>query len=561
MTDKSETATAVADRKASPSKVEFALFAPYNEEAELISAFSDWEPVEMERGDDGYFRTSVELQDGTHAYKFRVRSKSDFQLDEWVEVVDPYATLIEDSAEQNGLVRIHEGRRVVDTYVWNFDNAPLPADHELVIYEMHIGDFVGDGETRGGYLGVVDRLDYLVDLGINAIELMPVTEFPGDHSWGYNPRYFFAAESSYGTPEDLKTLIDACHERGIRVLMDLVFNHSDSDSPLTQIDFSYWYHKEPKDPDNNWGPEFDYGKHDEHLDLFPARKFAGDVVRFWVEEYHIDGLRIDAVKQIGDKDFLTWLMNEAKGSAAGKPFYTIAEHIPDSPEWVGADGPMDGLWHDSFYHTLIGQLCGKGADLNALKGILDPRGQGYGNTVEVINYLTNHDHHHFMAEMSECNLFDEEAFERARLGTALVMTAVGVPLVWMGEEFGEYKPKSIEKTPLEWILLENENNRNLHSFYKGLIRLRKENPALHTANLSFFHEDADKGVLAYNRWNDEGSQVIVVANLSDHDLKDYTLPWPEAGAWHEWTIDYDTTIGGDSLTLSLNAHEARVFVR
>ena len=141
------------------------------------------------------------------------------------------------------------------------------------------------------------------------------------------------------------------------------------------------------------------------------------------------------------------------------------------------------------------------------------------------------------------------------------MTAVGVPLIWMGEEFGEYKPKTIEKNPSSGPYLENEANRDLQTYYKGLIKLRKENPALAHRQHLLFSRDDDAGVLAYSRYDGEGAQVVVVLNLSDSDLKDYDMPWPETGDWHEWTIDYDVSVEGERYTLELPAHEARVFVR
>ncbi|MGH2414551.1 MAG: alpha-amylase family glycosyl hydrolase, partial [Microcystaceae cyanobacterium] len=235
--------------------IEFKLFAPYNKEAALIGSFSNWEDIPMEKDDKGYFRTQVELDDGAYQYKFRIRSKSwFFELDQWREVVDPYATDIDDPT-QNGVIRIKEGKKIVDTYVWKHDDKPLPADHELVIYEMHVADFSGgedDPYERGKFKHVIEKLDYLCELGINAIELLPIKEYPGDYSWGYNPRYFFATESSYGSTEGLKNLIDECHARGIRVIIDGIYNHSEASSPLTQIDHDYWYHHEPRDPDNNW---------------------------------------------------------------------------------------------------------------------------------------------------------------------------------------------------------------------------------------------------------------------------------------------------------------------
>ena len=544
--------------------IEFKLFAPYNKGAALIGSFSNWEEIPMEKDEEGYFRTRVELEDGAYQYKFRVQSKSWFlEADQWVDVVDPYATDIDDPT-QNGVVRIKDGSRIIDTYVWKHDDKPLPADRELVIYEMHVADFSGgeaDPLARGQYKHVVEKLDYLVELGINAIELMPLKEYPGDYSWGYNPRYFFAAESSYGTTEELKNLIDECHGRGIRVILDGIYNHSEASSPLTQIDHDYWYHHEPRDPDNNWGPEFNYEFYDEKLGTFPARRFAGDTVRFWIQEYHLDGLRFDAARQIANYDFMHWIVQEAKNAAGPKPFYAVAEYIPDNPSITNLDGPMDGCWHDSFYHSIIPQLCGDTFDLEQLKDVIDCKRQGYLGATNVVNYLTNHDHDRLFAELGSCGILDEAAFKRAKLGAVVLMTAVGVPLIWMGEEFGEYKAKTIEQAKIDWTLLGNDMNKGLWEYYKGLIHLRKNNQALYTENIEFFHEDPESKVFAYTRWNDEGSRVVVVVNWSENYLAGYSVPhFPENGTWHEWTGNYDIESGDNNIMIDLPEYEAKVFV-
>lgn len=544
--------------------IEFKLFAPYNKEAALIGSFSNWEEIPMEKDEEGYFRTRVELKDGVYQYKFRVQSKSWFlEPDQWVDVVDPYATDIDDPT-QNALVRIKDGDRIVDTYVWKHDDKPLPADRELVIYEMHVADFSGgeaDPLARGKYEHVVEKLDYLVELGINAIELMPLKEYPGDYSWGYNPRYFFAAESSYGTTAELKNLIDECHGRGIRVIIDGIYNHSESSSPLTQIDHDYWYHHAPRDADNNWGPEFNYELYDENLGTYPARKFIGDTVRYWVQEYHLDGIRFDAARQIANYDFMHWIVQEAKDAAGPKPFYTVAEYIPETPSITNLDGPMDGCWHDSFYHCIVEHICGDTFDLERLKDAIDCKRQGFLGATNVVNYLSNHDHDRVFAELGDRAILDEAAFKRAKLGTVLLMTAVGVPLIGMGEEFGEYKAKTIEQAKIDWTLLGNDMNKGLWEYYKGLIHLRKNNQALYTENIDFFHEDPDSKVFAYTRWNDEGSRVVVVANLSENYLAGYSVPhFPANGTWHEWTGNYDVESGDDNITIDLPEYEAKVFV-
>jgi 1,4-alpha-glucan branching enzyme len=546
------------------ANIEFKLFAPYNRQAVLRGDFSNWDDIPMEKGEDGYFRTPVDLSDGVYRYTFCIQSQSHFfEPDEWREIIDPYATDIDD-AKQQGMVRIKEGDRLVDTYVWQHDDVPLPADHELIIYELHVGDFSGgedDPCSRGRFQDVVEKLDHLVELGVNAIELMPVQEYPGDHSWGYNVRHYFAPESSYGNTHDLKHLIDECHGKGIRVVLDAVFNHVQSEMPLVHIDHDYWFHHDARDPDNFWGPEFNYQHYDEQLETFPARRFVGDCVRFWIQEYHIDGIRYDAAKQLDNYDFMHWITHETKQTAGMKPFINIAEHIPETSEITNHDGPMDSCWHTSFYHTLVDLLCDGQYDSDRLKDVLDPRRQGFLSGVNVVNFLSNHDHDRLMVKLGENDIFEAAAFRRIKLGMAIAMTAIGIPMIWMGEEFGEYKPKTISEAKLDWNLLKNDGNQDLLNTIKGLATLRKQNYALHSDNIDFFYEDPDSQVLAYGRWNDEGSRVVVVLNCSDQFLADYTVAnFPHEGTWHEWIHNYDVQVEGTDLTLDLPEYEAKIFV-
>jgi len=550
--------------------IEFTLFAPNNKGAALIGSFSDWKEIPMEKGEDGYFRTQVDLEDGVYQYKFRVQTKSpNFEPDQWVDVIDPYATDV-DEAKNNGVVRIKDGKRIVDAYVWQHDDTLLPDNHELVIYEMHVADFSGgedDPYKRGKYEDAIAKLDYLRELGINAIELMPVNEYPGDYSWGYKVRHFFATESSYGSTEDLKRFIDECHGRGIRVFIDGIYNHTDEECPLMLIDRNYWYYEYrhyPEDPANYWGPEFNYDNYDEKLDVKPAWKYVGDVVRYWVQEYHIDGIRFDAVRQLANYEFMDWLAKQSKKNAAPKPFYNIAEHIPDTSTVVSPEGPLDACWHESFRYFIIPHICGETFELEKLKEVLDPRRQGYGAATNVINYLATHDREHLIRELGERGLFDEAAFGRAKLGAVLLMTAMGVPMLWMGEEFGEHNRKSETVTQpkkIAWPLLERDLNRDLFEYYKKLIALRKQNLALSSDNIEFFHENPEAKVLAYSRWHEEGSRVVVVANFSDNFLSGYQVPnFPGAGTWHEWIGDYDVEAGKDGIVIDIGGYEAKVFV-
>lgn len=551
------------------NSIEFKLFAPNTKKAALIGSFSDWQEIPLQKDDAGYCRTCVELEDGIYQYKFRVQSKSwSRKPDEWVEINDPYVTEI-DAATGNGVVQIKQGQKIVDTYVWQHDDKPLPPECELVIYELLVPDFCtceDAPDKRGKYENVIEKLDYLCELGINAIELMPVYKNPGDYSWGYTPSYFFAPQPKYGSTASLKRLIDECHSRGIRVIMDQLYNHSSEESPLLEIDRDYWYYHGHHHPDDEfyWGPEFNYEHKDENLGIRPAWEFMGDVVRFWIQEYHIDGIRFDALRQLDNNDFLHWLTQEAKHAAGTKSFYTIGEYAPEKVEIVSSSGPMDGCWHHSFFVYLGQYLCGETFELEQLKEVLDAKRQGYpGETTKVINYLSTHDLNRPLAELSDRGIFGEAAFKRVKLGVVLLMTAVGVPMIWMGEEFGECAPKkaATQESKVEWSLLKNDLNRNLLEYYKRLIALRTQNPALLTANIEFFHENPQKKVFAYFRWNDEGSRLVVVANFSDQFLADYHIPnIPVNGTWHEWTKNYDVESADNQLTVDIGGWEAQVFV-
>ncbi len=237
---------------------------------------------------------------------------------------------------------------------------------------------------------MIEKLDYLVELGINAVELMPVKEFPGK-SWGYNLRSLFAVDSSYGSPSDLCRLVDECHGRGIRVIMDGVYNHAEADAPLAKIDYEYWFYRENPDPEcMHWGPKFNYTHYDENLKVFPARKYVIESIEFWMEHFHIDGIRFDATAAIKDFNIMREFTDAAFKKIDGrKPFFTVAEHIPEDPAIVGYPdrGPMVALWHESFAKQLQAVATRHerdGADpwdLDALEQKMNPATNGMGSRV------------------------------------------------------------------------------------------------------------------------------------------------------------------------------------
>lgn len=544
---------------------EFRLFAPNNRAASLIGDFSDWNEIAMEKGDDGYFRVSRDLPDGTYQYRFRIRSKSWFNADdEWKTITDPYATDI-DPETQNAILKLRNGRKIVDEYVWRSDGVPLPENNAIVVYEMHVGDFSGgeeEGFTRGKYTDVIDKLDYLVDLGINAIELMPLKSNPGDFNWGYSPIHYFAPEASFGTTAELKRLIDECHALGIRVIVDGVYNHASTANPLTQIDHDYWFLHEGKDPEQNWGPEFDYDRIDDRFGMNPATRFVTDSVRFWIYEYRIDGIRFDAAKQIDHPKLLGTLVANAREAAYMKPFFTVAEFIPPTPEITEPDGPVESCWNDSFMYGVMEYLEGEPLNLEKIKDAIDPTRRGFANLTSVTNYLANHDQNRLFRKLGEAGILDEELYKRAKLGALILMTSVGVPMIWMGEEFGEHVPMSEQSNKIDWTLLQNDTNSELHEYYKRLIEFRTTDPTMRSANLDFFHEDADSGVLCFLRYDDEGDSAVVVINLSDETVEGYQIPdFPVDGDLHEITTRSEYMASDGKLTLDLERRTGLVFTR
>ncbi len=544
---------------------QFRLFAPNNIAASLIADFTDWKDIAMEKGDDGYFQTMQSLADGAYQYRFKIRSKSWFnEEDEWKTITDPYASNV-DPETQNAFLILKDGKKIVDEYVWKSDGVHLSVNSQLVIYELHVGDFSGgeeDGYTRGKYTDVIAKLNYLADLGVNAIELMPLKSNPGDFNWGYSPIHYFTPEENFGSTEQLKELIDKCHGLGIRVIVDGVYNHASTENALNQIDHDYWYRREGKDPEQNWGPEFNYELIDEKLDVNPAMVFIADSIRFWTMEYRIDGIRFDAAKQIDNFDALRGFVRNAREMSDMKPFFTVAEFIPPTPEITEPAGPVESCWNDSFMYAVVEYLAGEALNLEKMKDAIDSTRLGFEGVTSVTNYLANHDQNRLFRKLGERGILDAELYTRAKLGALILMTAVGVPMIWMGEEFGEHVPMSEQSNKINWTLLENEPNKELFNYYKTLIGLRTANTAFQSTNIEFFHEDTECGVLCFHRYDDAGNGVVVALNLSDDDLENYTIPnFPLDGTCREWTADHEVEITANGLTCDLSRREGLVFTK
>lgn len=530
---------------------EFVLFAPYLESVDLVGSWLP-NPTPMQRDESGNWRIQLELPDGRHSYKFRLASLSPFMSGQMVDVTDPLAVCIDETADDAAVLEIKDGADVTLAYDWQHDDQPLPQDNELVIYELHIAEFAARDGALGNFKLLLERLDYLRDLGINAVELMPVGAFPMERSWGYNVRHACAPENSYGTPQDLKAVIDACHARGMRVILDLVLNHTESESPLTKIDFYYWF-RDARDGEQSFGPKFDYERFDETYQVMPARKFGLEVALFWLREYHIDGYRLDATAILNNFDFLQSLRDTCKANADGKPFYIVAEQLPEDPAVATPNGPADGAWHLRFREAVLTALMTE--NLEPLTQAIQPRNHGYISPARVVNYTESHDEFTLMQRLGEAGILGDAAFRKAKLASWLLFTAVGNPMLYQGQEFAGFRPRDLEIRPLQWELLDADYGLFLKEHYAWLARTRLGSPALKGEDLEIL--TATDGLLVYRRGFGE-AEVIVVANIRDQN-RSVSVPVP-SGAWREMVSGNEFNTSG-GLELGLAGSEVKLLIR
>ncbi|MBT6940795.1 MAG: hypothetical protein HN994_10415, partial [Candidatus Marinimicrobia bacterium] len=315
-------------------------------------------------GEEDIWWVELDLPNGEYEYEYLLMDGN--------RIPDPFTRRL-----TNGKSRIEIGGggiSTADDYEWQSDDYVRPSLDTLIIYEMHVDDFSAQGSGNGTYSDVINRLDYLKSTGINAIELMPITEFPGDRSWGYNPEIMSAVEGSYGTPETFKMLVDEAHSRGIAVILDLVWNHATSSTPIWQIQpsqelnpyFKNHNNLNPNETEGTWGMlDFD------HFNL-KTIEYINEVHRIWLEEYRIDGFRFDATRYVG------WDMDQPQ---YGLPAWTsaitemdptayqMAEHLPSEP-WLIENTDLTSSWHDSFHDRLIDHIFSSIGTMTAMRQII-----------------------------------------------------------------------------------------------------------------------------------------------------------------------------------------------
>jgi 1,4-alpha-glucan branching enzyme len=293
-------------------------------------------------------------------------------------------------------------------------------------------------------------------------------------------------------------------------------------------------------------------------------------MKMWISVFHMDGIRFDCTRAIRYYELLNWFSDEAHKTEGFKPFYTIAEHIPQDGTIAGMDGPVDAAWHDHFYRQLNSTILGMPHEgrqpflTHEILRVMDGRHDGFGGPYNTIHYLTNHDQERTLYLLgAAAGIFEDAAFRRAKLGVTLLMTAPGVPMIWMGEEFGQATDKSIDPRPLQWDLLNHERNQGLFHHYRHLIGLRKANPALYSDTFEPVLNSPGRELIGYKRWTNAGNVVVVAANLTPYYAGPFEIRGAglEDGTWHETIFNYDVQVTGGVLSDTLGESEAKVYVR
>lgn len=461
---------------------------------------------------------------------------------------DPYARAV--SADQSRSLFYDPS-----AFNWNDDRPPAQDPDSLVIYELHAGTF-NDPDPRDGRPGTfydaLRRLDHLVELGVNVVELMPVHEFPGQHSWGYNPCDLFAVEQAYGGPDGLKAFVQACHSRGLAVHLDIVHNHYGPDNlDLLQFDGSGgarsggpYFFEGPGIDMTPWGPRV-------KTTAAEVRRFVRDNAVMWLDEYHVDGFRWDSTINIRAYN------NGANPIPAGAAMLdeintflrtnyprclSIAEDALDI-------GNFPASWDYDFHHQVMPALAARedaGRDLYAVAGALARR-----PGMRRVIYTDNHDEagkiNGQLRTASDVDTVDPHgAYARRICGLAavLTLTAPGIPLLFMGNEMQE-DGAFHDNRPLNW---ENRvRHAGLVNLHRDLIRLRRDlggaGPGLRGLEIELPVVDHDRKWLVYWRWHRDrpADRFVVAMNLSGKTIPEAEVPFPAAGNWAtrlntEWTV-------------------------
>jgi maltooligosyltrehalose trehalohydrolase len=562
----------------------FLVWAPRRESVGLELLTPTQETVRMDRLEGGYFGATVPDPGGDVKYLY--------VLDGGAKRPDPASRF-----QPQG---VHEPSAVVRhaEFAWEDEGSSLPELKDYITYELHVGTFTPEGT----FASVIPRIPYLRELGITAVELMPVAQFPGSRNWGYDGVHPYAVQNTYGGPQGLKELVNACHTSGIAVILDVVYNHLGPEGNYLG-EFGPYFTDRYHGP---WGNAINF----DGEGSTEVRRFFIENACYWFGHYHIDALRIDAIHGIFDqseKHFLRELKETVASLVTDRPAYLIAEsdlnevRVIEPPE-AGGYG-LDAQWNDDFHHALHTLLTGESdgyyMDFGRLEQLAKAlregfvysgqyskfRGKEHGTSTagrpssQLVVFSQNHDQvgNRMMGDRLSASL----PIEKLKLAAAMVLFAPNLPLLFMGEEYGETAPfqyfvshsdpglveavrtgRRKEFSKFKWQgdipdpqseetfqhsrinpeLRHEGRHAELFDLYKTLVRLRKEHPALHSSEkerTEVKEYPEQRSLLVRRRHEDE--EILFAASLSDSPV---TLAIDEPGERWQKIIGSSVSAGG-----------------
>ncbi len=562
------------------------LHAPYKSFVFAIGEFNNWQLDNsnyMKRTPDGsrYWIQLNNLEAGKeYAYQYFIDGElkvgdpfCNKVLDPWNDQyisnttypnLKPYPT-----GKTTGFVSIFQTAQTA--YQWQVTNFEALPHDELLIYELHIRDFVASRDIKT----VRDTLDYLQNLGITAIELMPINEFEGNDSWGYNPAYYFATDKAYGTINDYKAFIDECHSRGIAVIVDMVLNHSYGQSPLVQMYFDAansrpaannpWYNQVCPHEPYCWGYDFNHESQN-------TKDFIDRVNAFWLTEFNVDGFRFDftkgftnssnadpynagriaILKRMADK---IW---EVKNDA-----YVILEHWGDNSEEkvLTTYGMM--VWGNSVYNYNQATMGYEGeSDFSWVS--YKKRGFSQPN---LVGYMESHDEERQMfknitygntANPNHNAKLLDIATRRSAAAASMFLLIPGPKMIWQFGELGY--DVSIDADcrvcpkPVRWNYFQNSDRRRLYNYYSELMKLRKSHEVFTTTDYTLSAADFTKSL----HLNNSDMSVTVLANFNVYD-EEINPQFNLTGKWYDYFHNDSIDVVDAGAPILLGAGEFRIY--
>jgi len=581
------------------TSVVFNLYAPGKKSVSVIGDFNGWSTTAtpMTNSTDGT-RWWVEVDNINPSTEYSYQ----YYIDGSLKVADPYSHEVLDPANDQYIpASVYPNLKAYPTgkttgevtdfevnapaYTWKVANFTKPAQKDLVVYELLVRDFV----STHSYQTLIDTLNYISRLGVNAIELMPVSEFEGNDSWGYNSNFMFALDKYYGTPNTYKAFIDACHAKGIAVIMDMVLEDQFGSSPMVQMYWnaslnqpaanSPWFDQTTMHPDGV-GYQLNHS-------VAATQYWAENVMKYWIQEYHIDGYRFDEAKgytQVNSgSDETTWAAYDATRVTLWNKYnaflksvdptcYTILEMFSANTEEAQYANAGMMVWNNQ---SSAGEQSTMGYPTNPSWDIsgLFYDAYGFSSTLPapygLVSYFESHDQERLQ--------FKNEAYGNSSgsysvkniptglmcdaMGAAFMFSSPGPKMVWMGGELGydvsisATSDNTVDK-PFNWTYNTDPNRKALYAVYAKMINMKIKNPVFETTKFSYSLAGNVKTIQLLDAT--DNVNVEVVGNF-DVVSATASISFPATGTWYDNLSGTSITVNSIPFSMTLAPGEYHLY--